>query len=126
MNLARNAIRTPDGTILESHYRHDFVCYKDKNGRNYHVDGGLEYTKRGFENVRDYEELSVSANAPFEEIRAAFSWGTYGKSGKDPLKWILLKDMEASHIQAILDSKQVLGHKVEEWFKAELKLRLNE
>lgn len=46
-----NAIRTPDGTLLHSKHRHDCVIYKDKNGKEYGVDGG--YSR----NNNFYEEL---------------------------------------------------------------------
>jgi hypothetical protein len=29
-------------------------------------------------------------------------WGTYGKSQRNPLKWVMLSDMEDSHIRNIL------------------------
>ena len=45
-NLIYNAIRTPDGTILESRSVHDFVGHTDANGKYYAADGGLEYLKR--------------------------------------------------------------------------------
>ena len=42
-NLIRNAIQTPDGTILESTHRHDYKEYKDANGLTYMVDGVCEH-----------------------------------------------------------------------------------
>lgn len=55
-NILKNAIKTPDGTIIESKHRHDFVSYTDKNGKYYAVDGGLDYLRRLGDN--DYTELS--------------------------------------------------------------------
>ena len=57
--LVYNAIRTPDGTVLESRHRHDHVEYIDKNGKEYMVDGGLEYIRRNVHEDAPYEELSV-------------------------------------------------------------------
>lgn len=57
--ITKNAIKTPDGTIIESKYRHHFVCHKDKNGNIYCVDGGLDYLKRI--GPPDYTELSTDS-----------------------------------------------------------------
>ena len=57
--ITKNAIKTPDGTIIESKHRHDFVCHKDKNGNTYCVDGGLDYLKRI--GPPDYTELSTDS-----------------------------------------------------------------
>ena len=45
--LLVNMIETPDGTLLQSKSRYDFVAHKDKNGSEYFVDGGLSYLRRG-------------------------------------------------------------------------------
>lgn len=55
--LIRNAIKTPDGTVLESTHTHDFKSHIDKNGNYYAIDGGLSYLKR-IATREDYEELS--------------------------------------------------------------------
>ena len=34
-------------------------------------------------------------------------WGTYGKDGKGPLKYILLKDAKKEHLEAILKTEYI-------------------
>jgi hypothetical protein len=40
-----NGLRTPDGTIISSSHRHDYQTYRDKNGKEYMIDGGLDYIR---------------------------------------------------------------------------------
>lgn len=105
--LVANKIRTPDGTILESMHRHDYVTYIDANGKEYMVDGGLDYTRRNIHDDAPYVELSVYATDSHEIIRESFKWGTRGVDGKSPLKWVLLKDLTTDHIRAILDTQRL-------------------
>jgi len=96
-----NAIRTPDGTVIRSFHRHDFVMHEDANGNTYAVDGGLDYLRRL--GPFDYEELSLTTEDDFSKVREVITWGTRGKDGKQPLSYIKVKDMELSHIQSVLD-----------------------
>ena len=41
----------------------------------------------------------------FEEIKQRAKWGTYGKSGKEPLQYKRLIDLTTEHLQAILDTQ---------------------
>ena len=106
-----NQICTPDGTGLMSLHRYDYKEHLDKNGFYYAVDGGNWYLKRNMGNW-DYTELTIYSDAPFIIIRECMHWGTYGKSGKEELKWILLKDMESEHIKNIIvTEKQIIEAK---------------
>lgn len=122
--LVANRIRTPDGTVLESMHRHDYVTYVDKNGKEYMVDGGLNYCRRNIHDDAPYTELSVYATDPHEVIREAFKWGTRGIDGKSPVTWVVLKDLTTDHIQAILDT-QNLSDYIIKIFNDELKFRNN-
>ena len=102
--LLRNAIRTPDGTVLESFTVHDFKTYEDNNGHVYMVDGGLEYLRRFIVKEAPHEELSVYIDEDHEINREWFTWSSYGKDGKGPAKTQKLKDMDTDHIHAILDN----------------------
>lgn len=79
--LVYNAIRTPDGTVLESLDRHDFNKYVDKNGKTYIIDGGLEYIRRSFNG--DEVILAKFEDQPHEEIRDYAFRSGYGKPGTD-------------------------------------------
>ena len=104
-SLLHNSIRTPDGTILESRHRHDYRTHVDANGKEYMVDGGLDYVRRSAHG--DEIDLCVYDDDSHSLIRKVLTWGTYGKDGDQPLTYILLKDMETDHIKACLDN--VLG-----------------
>jgi hypothetical protein len=36
------------------------------------------------------------------EAREHLKWGTYGKNGNEPLRYIIVKDLENSHLQNII------------------------
>jgi hypothetical protein len=116
-----NRIKTPDGTILTSHHRHDCKIYVDKNGETYIVDGGISYLRRSV-NVEPYEDLSLFSDTSFDIIRDNFHWGSRSKDGKSALNWKPLSRMEDSHLQAILD--QNLGSELaRELMKQEITFR---
>lgn len=103
--IVYNAIKTPDGTVISSRFRHQYVTHIDANGKMYMVDGGLDYLRRSGHN--DEEELSLTHESPFDQIREHFTWGTYGKSGKEIIKFIPLKDLEEEHIINIIESPTI-------------------
>lgn len=98
--LIYNALRTPDGTVLESRHRHDCNTYVDANGKIYIIDGGHDYTRSS--DNGDEVSLAVYLEDGHDKVREVMKWGTRGKGGKGPLRLILLKDMETSHIEACL------------------------
>ena len=121
--IVSNRIRTPDGTVLESRHRHDYVTYVDKNGKEYMVDGGLEYLRRNVHDDAPYEELSVYDDAPYALVREVFKWGTRGKDGKQPLTYVPLKDLTNEHIEAILDTQTHISERIRKLFIGELTFR---
>jgi hypothetical protein len=101
--IIRNAIQTPDGTILESTRTHDYKTHMDSiTKEKYVVDGGGQYLRRSVNKV-PYIELSLYEDGDIEKIRQIFSWGTFGKDGKQSLKKKLLCDMPDDHIEAIIN-----------------------
>lgn len=122
--ILANCIRTPDGTYLRSYNRHHYNQHWDENGLYYAVDGGLDYLKRigPYEPGIAYEECSVYDYDSHDKIRANFSWGSYGKDGKQPFRYIFLKDMEDEHIKAVL-ATQTLHPKIKKVFNDEIAFR---
>jgi hypothetical protein len=97
--LIYSALRTPDGTIIESKSRHDYVTHIDANGKKYMLDGGLNYVRSS---MNGEEYLTVKADDPHETVRQYCRWGTYGPKGDQPLTYKKLCDMSTDHIEAVL------------------------
>jgi len=104
--LVYNAIRTPDGTLLESRHRHDYLEHKDANGETYMVDGGREYLRR---NVTEepYEELSLYLGDDHDKVREVVRWGKLLESGQ--VQWITVADLTTPHLEAILEGGHAGG-----------------
>ena len=121
--ILKNSIRTPDGTVLESWSRHDYVTHLDKNGKTYMVDGGLDYLRRSAHG--DEVDLSLSADPETEHefCREHFMWGTYGKDGKGPFRRIALKDMSDGHIRAVLRTQNHIDSETRLLFENEILYR---
>lgn len=103
--ILANRLRTPDGTLLESITLHDYVSHVDANGETYFTDGGRAYLRRSV-NTIPATDLTVTLESPWEDQRTYFTWGTYGKDGKQKLQYKALKDLTTEHIQAILDTQK--------------------
>lgn len=89
--LLVNRIQTPDGTILISKHRHDYISYTDKNGETYILDGGSDYIRTSI-NKEPAKNISIYTDSPFDEIRnSLIRYTTQGKQ-------ILLKDMSIEHL----------------------------
>lgn len=101
--IVYNALRTPDGTVLESRHRHDYRTYTDANGKEYMVDGGLDYLRRSAHG--DEFNLSVSLDDEHEAVRVVLEWGTRGPNGDQPYRLVKLCDMADDHIQACLETQ---------------------
>ena len=119
-----NRIQTPDGSILTSYNRHNYVEYKDTLTKEVlMVDGGTDYLRR---NVGTYEELSVYDDGSHITRRSAVHWGTRGKDGRQPLVYKPLKDLDSDHIEAILKTQHQISDFYREVFMEELKYRFDE
>ena len=77
--LIYNALKTPDGTILHSKHKHDYIQYTDANGKLYMLDGGGDYIRCSANG--DEEFISVYSDEPFEKVRKFAFRNGYGKDG---------------------------------------------
>ena len=120
-NLIYNAIRTPDGTVLESTYRHDYRTHIDViNRKEYMIDGGLDYSRRSAHG--DEKDLCLYDDEPHTIQRKLLTWGTRGKAGDEPLKYIPISGMELDHLEKVLETQPVAAtHR--SCMETELKLR---
>lgn len=122
--LLVNRIRTPDGSTLISRHVHDRVCHKDNNGFTYCTDGGTDYLLREYDSGSpEYEDISVYTSDSHVTIRSSFAWGTRGESGREPLSWVLLKDLDTDHICNILNTQKHLKEHIIKVFEDELSYR---
>ncbi len=115
-----NAIQTPDGTIISSNNRHDYVIHTDKNGKTYGVDGGLEYLRR-IGDVSDCKDLSMYLEpwtSEFHEMaRKVVKRGGRGKNGDQPLTWVPICEMNDSWVLATIEYNTDRGMGIDKnWF----------
>ena len=119
--LIRNAICTPDGTVLESRNRHDYREHVDANGKTYMIDGGLDYVRCSV------HEDQVWAGCYLEDghgaVREALTWGTFGKNGDEPYRLVTLSEMSNAHIQACLDTQTRMYPQIRTAMQTELQYR---
>jgi len=99
--IVHNAIQTPDGTIIESRHRYDYVEHIDKNGYTYFVDGGMDYLRRGY-TTPNYKELSLYEDDDFELIRKTVTRGGRGVDGTEPLTFVPIAEMNDEWLQAAI------------------------
>jgi hypothetical protein len=123
--IIRNAIKTPDGTILRSRSCWDYVSHIDTVSREiYSVDGGDIYTRHTV-NVVPFVDLTVTSEDSFEVQREAFEWGSYGVDGTEDIHYIKLMDLSSLHLYAILKTQTRLkGTYTEYLLKEEVAHRL--
>lgn len=123
--LVANRWKTPDGTILWSKHRYDYIEHTDSvTGEYLCVDGGNEYIKLTdkFEQLLD---LCIYNTDDHKIVREFFLWGSYGYHQDEELHFILLKDLTNDHIEAILRTQTKLPTWKKLLFEQELNYRSN-
>lgn len=100
-NLVVNKVKClACGEELESRHRHDYrTCNCEQQTM---VDGGIDYGRYGGVNLDLVELCYVYDDEPHEKLRNVATWGTFGKTGEDPLRFVRIAEMSNDHIDAIL------------------------
>ena len=120
--LLVNALMTPDGTVIQSNHRHDYVTHIDAtNGKGYMIDGGVDYIRCS--NYGDERMMSYSIDSSLHDLRQWFTWGTYGPKGDQPFKRVKLRDMSNDHLINILETQNHGESDMREMFKNEIAYR---
>jgi hypothetical protein len=119
-----NAIKTPDGTVLWCENGHDYKTHKDTVSGEDYMNDGIGYGVRRSINHFPAEDLSIWNTDPFEIVRTAKFWGSYGKDGKSPKRMLALEEMEDSHIQAILETQKQISSDIRKLFEKEVEYRV--
>lgn len=104
MSILQNAVYVPELGYLRSAHRHDYITF-EAQGDEFMIDGGNEYLRRNFTSDVDlgFVDYTLTSESTLEEIYDRLLWGTYGKDGKQPLKWLPICELETDHLCAILD-----------------------
>ena len=103
--LIYSAIQTPDGTILQSRHRHDYIAHEDANGETYMLDGGVNYIRRSINTV-PAKGLFLYTDDPHEKVREHVERGTRGKNGDEEMRYVKLKDIDDEWLEAIIDYEE--------------------
>lgn len=112
--------------VLVSKHVHDYqVCSCPQATM---VDGGDNYGRYGGKDLALVQTNYIYSDAPHEQIREKVSRGSRGKSGREELKYILLKDIDDQYLQAIIDYEELNRpqNKYLPIYRAEQKFRKNE
>lgn len=107
--IIQNALKiTENGktTYLPSTHVHHYNRYEFQDKSFVAVDGGCDYFRRGSSgdlSGKNIEDYSLNDIDQFSEIADKILWGTRGKSGKEPVKYLPFAELELSHLKAILE-----------------------
>lgn len=99
-------------------FRHDCKTHVLSNGDTVMVDGGNSFADGGYYGrgtlfkVPDgtlVEDYSLTEKSTFEEICDKLLWGTTGKFGDEPLRFMCLADCELEHLKAMLKTQNTMN-----------------
>ena len=88
------------GEILVSQHVHDYKTCSCDNATM--CDGGVSYGRFGGMNLDLIETNYIYDDAPHEVIREYLSRGGRGVNGDEPLKYVVMKDIDDDWLKAIV------------------------
>lgn len=94
------------GKTLVSYNTHDYKTCSCPNQTS--VDGGLSYGRYGGLDLSKVQTNYLYSDSPHEQIREVVSRGGRGKNGDEPLKYVLLKDVDDEWLEAIIKYEKEL------------------
>ena len=88
-----------DIEVIVSTHRHDYRCSSDNKVC---VDGGNDYLRRIVGKKVECFDISLYENDNIKRKYKLAAWGHKSKSGKDPLTFNLIYDLEESHLEELI------------------------
>lgn len=112
--LAIKILESRPPIYLNSIYRHDYLSYKFQDGTSIFIDGGNSLCDGGYyyrssgplDILNKSENYTLTDKDSFKTIKKKLLWGTRGKSGKEPLTYRPLIELETDHLKAILKTQK--------------------
>jgi hypothetical protein len=127
-----SGLKTPDGTVLHSSHRHDYVTHNDKNSKEYVLDGGVEYVRCSGHG--DEELIEVFSDEPFEKVRQycyRLGYGKYGAKDYGKFRITFLDKMTDGHLEALMtyckeDNQYLPLYKMEIEYRKQNNIKIDE
>lgn len=129
-----SGLKTPDGTILHSRHQHDYVTYKDKNGREYLLDGGHTSGYVRCSGWGDEELIQIYSTDDFETVRKYCFRSGYGKPDAEDYgiyRITFLDKMTDGHLEALMtyckeDNQYLPLYKMEIEYRKQNNIKIDE
>ena len=101
-----NFVKECDVFNIDESFLRQYIPFKDILYVGDHPTPTYSMTLLGFDQEH-LDRCDLKINSPFEKIVKKLRWGTYGKSGKNKLRWVKLINCSTSHLEAILRTQPI-------------------
>ena len=124
--IIQNAVYVPwSDTYYLSHNTHDYIEFQvNAKGNRGMIDGGRSYFRCSVNNPGEVINFRLTEEDKFETVCDKLLWGTYGKDGVDPLKYLPIKTFTIEHLRAIAELPYSINpihlNVVQYWLKEKL------